>query len=79
MLVGLGRIFIMRFKILTHFIKGKISLSLMEIIVTIPKELKSLNMLVKLAKKKKEWNEGLKKVNLTLITMICCWVWIFSS
>jgi hypothetical protein len=69
----------MRFKILTHFIKGKISLSLMEIIVTIPKELKSLNMLVKLAKKKKEWNEGLKKVNLTLITMICCWVWIFSS
>jgi hypothetical protein len=58
MFVGLERSFKMKFKILTHFIKGKISLSLMEIILTIPKELESLNNLIKLAKKK--WDESLK-------------------
>jgi hypothetical protein len=58
MFVGLGRSFIMRFKILTHVIKGKISLSPMEIILTILKELESLKSIVKSAKKK--WDEGLK-------------------
>ncbi len=41
-------------------IKGKISLSPMETILTIPKELESLESLVKLTKKKKD--EGLKVV-----------------
>lgn len=58
MFVGLERSFKMKFKILIHFIKGKISLSLMEIILTIPKELESLKNLIKLAKKK--WDEGSK-------------------
>jgi hypothetical protein len=58
MLVGLGKRTILRFKILTNFIKGKISLSPMETILKILGELESLESLVKLAKKK--WDEGLK-------------------
>ncbi len=52
-------------KILTHFIKGKISLSPMETILTILGELESLESLVKLAKKKKD--EDLKSINLTKV------------
>lgn len=62
----------MRFKILINFIKGKISLSPMETILKILRELESLKSLVKLVQKK--WDEGLKWVNLTLTFMICCWV-----
>lgn len=61
----LGKGFAMRSKILTRFIKGKISLSPMETILTIPRELESLECLVKLAKKKRD--EGLKLVNLTKV------------
>ncbi len=42
-----------RFKILTHFIKGKISLTPIDTILTIPRELKYMEVLVKLTKKHK--------------------------
>ncbi len=41
-------------KILSHFIKGKISLSPMETILMIPGELEHLESLVKLARRKKD-------------------------
>jgi hypothetical protein len=41
-------------KILSHFIKGKISLSPMETILMIPGELEHLENLVRLAKRKKD-------------------------
>jgi len=43
-----------RSKILSHFIKGKISLSPMEKIFMIPRELKHLESLVRLARRKKD-------------------------
>jgi hypothetical protein len=43
-----------RSKILSHFIKGKISFSPMETILMIPRELEHLESLVKLAKHKKK-------------------------
>jgi hypothetical protein len=43
-----------RSKILSHFVKGKISLSPMEIILMIPRELEHLENLVKLARKKRD-------------------------
>ncbi len=44
---------LVRSKILSHFIKGKISLSLMETILKIPRKLKHLESLMKLAKCKR--------------------------
>ncbi len=41
-------------KILSHFIKGKIALSPMEIVLMIPRELEHLENLVKLARRKKD-------------------------
>jgi hypothetical protein len=52
-------------KILHHFIKGKISLSPMETILAIPNELESLEIMVKLARKKHD--EGTKTTNLTKV------------
>jgi hypothetical protein len=49
-------------KILTHFIKGKISLSLMETILSISNKVEYLESLVKLARKKRD--ESLKIINL---------------
>jgi hypothetical protein len=43
-------------KISTHFIKGKISLSLMETILSIHSELEYLESLVKLTRKKRDDN-----------------------
>ncbi len=43
-----------RSKILSHFIKGKISLSPMETIIMIPGELEHLESLVKLARRKRD-------------------------
>jgi hypothetical protein len=43
-----------RSKILSHFVKGKISLSPMETIIMIPDELEHLENMVKLARKKKD-------------------------
>jgi len=52
-------------KVLHHFIKGKISLSLMETILTIHDELKYLESMVKLAKSKHD--EGTKTINFTKV------------
>ncbi len=43
-----------RSKILSHFIKGKISLTPMETVMMIPGELEHLESLVKVARKKKD-------------------------
>jgi hypothetical protein len=51
---GAGRDTSVRSKILSHFIKGKISLSPMETIMMIPGELEHLESLVKLARRKKD-------------------------
>jgi predicted aspartyl protease len=51
---GAGRDTLVRSKILSHFIKGKISLSLMETILMIPGELEHLESLVKLARRKRD-------------------------
>jgi hypothetical protein len=51
---GVNRETSVRFKILSHFIKGKISLSPMETVLMIPGELKHLESLVKLARRKKD-------------------------
>jgi hypothetical protein len=45
---------IVRSKILSHFIKGKISLSPMETILMIPRKLEHLESLVKLARRRKD-------------------------
>jgi hypothetical protein len=43
-----------RSKILSHFIKGKISLSPMETIMMIPRELEHLESLVQLARRRRD-------------------------
>ncbi len=52
--VGTNRDASVRSKILSHFVKGKISLSPMETILMIPSELEHLATLVKLARKKRD-------------------------
>ncbi len=52
--VGVRRDTFVRSKILSHFIKGKISLSPMETILIIPGELEHLESLVKLARRKRD-------------------------
>jgi hypothetical protein len=51
---GVSRETIVKSKILSHFIKGKISLSLMETILMIPGQLEHLESLVKLARRRKD-------------------------
>jgi predicted aspartyl protease len=52
--VGANRDIAVRSKILSHFIKGKISLSPMETILMIPGELEHLESLVKLARRRRD-------------------------
>jgi hypothetical protein len=52
--IGAGRDASVRSKILSHFIKGKVSLSPMETILMIPGELEHLESLVKLARRKRD-------------------------
>jgi hypothetical protein len=52
--IGVKRETTVKSKILSHFIKGKISLSLMETILIIPGELEHLESLVKLARRRKD-------------------------
>jgi predicted aspartyl protease len=52
--IGVNRETSVRSKILSHFIKGKISLTPMETILMIPRELEHLKSLVKLARRKKD-------------------------
>jgi hypothetical protein len=51
---GVNRENSVRSKILSHFIKGKISITPMEIVLMIPGELEHLESLVKLARRKKD-------------------------
>ncbi len=51
---GVSRETTVKLKILSHFIKGKISLNPMETILMIPGELEHLESLVKLARRKKD-------------------------
>jgi predicted aspartyl protease len=53
-----------RSKILSHFIKGKISLSPMETVMMIPGELEHLENLVKVARKKKDAEAGSTQVSM---------------
>jgi hypothetical protein len=59
--MDVGKNLIMNFNTFTHFIKGKISLPPMETILAILRKLESLEILVMLARKKRD--EGLKIVN----------------
>jgi hypothetical protein len=52
--VGMSRDVSVKSKILSHFIKGKISLSPMETVLMIPGELEHLESLVKLARRKRD-------------------------
>ncbi len=52
--IGLEKEVVVRSKILTHIIKGKISFTPMETILTLPRELKYLERLVKLARRQKD-------------------------
>jgi hypothetical protein len=70
-----GKNSIVRSKILNHFIKGKISLSPMEIILAIIGELDSLKSLVKVIREKHD--EGLKTSNLTKVERLHV-IWIIN-
>jgi predicted aspartyl protease len=52
--LGAGRDVAVRSKILSHFIKGKVSLSSMETILLVPGELEHLESLVKLARRRRD-------------------------
>jgi len=52
--LGADRNAVIRSKILSHFIKGKISLSPMETILMIPGELEHLESLVKLVRRRRD-------------------------
>jgi hypothetical protein len=57
-------------KILAHFIKGKISLSPMETILMIPRELEHLESLVRLAKRKKDSEANENQVSMVSVAPI---------
>ncbi len=65
MSIGLEKDATIRFKILTHFIKGKISLTPMETILTILGELEYLEGLVKLARRQKNEEHRIFSTNAT--------------
>jgi len=68
--IGLDGSVNVRSKIISHnFIKGKISLSPMEMIFTIPKELKYLEGLVKLVRKKKMQNNQMTTIAIVVLTL----------
>jgi len=52
--VGANREESIKSKILSHFVKGKVSLTPMETVMMIPRELEHLENLVKVARKKKD-------------------------
>ncbi len=55
---GMSREAPVKSKILSHFIKGKVSLSPMETVLMIPGELEHLENLVKLARRKRDSESG---------------------
>ncbi len=64
--LGADRDATVKSKILSHFIKGKISLSPMETIITIPGELEHLESLMKLARRRKN-----SEANENQVLMVC--------
>jgi len=66
MRIGLEKEVTLRSKILIHFIKGKISLTLVEVILIIPRELEYLEGFVKLARRHK--NEDNKSTSISTMT-----------
>jgi predicted aspartyl protease len=52
--IGMNRENVVRSKILSHFIKGKVSLTPMETVMMIPSELEQLENLVKVARRRKD-------------------------
>jgi len=65
--IGAIREAIVKSKILSHFIKGKISLSPMETILMIPGELEHLESLVKLARRRKDSEANENQVSLVSV------------
>jgi predicted aspartyl protease len=61
--IGANREEYVRLKILSHFVKGKISLTPMETVMMIPGELEHLENLVKVARKKKDAHVGTTQVS----------------
>jgi len=64
---GVNREKSVRSKILSHFIKGKISLTPMETVMMIPRELEHLESLVKVARKKKDAEAAGNKISMVLV------------
>jgi predicted aspartyl protease len=56
-----------RSKILSHFIKGKVSMTPMEIVLMIPRELEHLENLVKVARKKKDAEAANNQVSMVSV------------
>jgi len=65
---GMNRENSVKSKILSHFIKGKISLTPMETVLMIPGELEHLENLVKVARKKKDVEAANNQVSMVLTT-----------
>jgi len=55
-------------KILSHFIKRKVSMTPMEIVLMIPRELEHLENLIKVARKKKDVEATNNQVSMVLVT-----------
>jgi predicted aspartyl protease len=66
--IGMNRENSVRSKILSHFIKGKISLMPIETVLMIPRELEHLESLVKLARRKKDAEVVNEKVSMVSTT-----------
>jgi predicted aspartyl protease len=62
--LGAGRDVAVRSKILSHFIKGKVSLSPMETILLVPGELEHLESLVKLAQRRRDFEANESPVSM---------------
>jgi hypothetical protein len=67
--MGVNRNTIVRSKILSHFVKGKISLSPMETVLMIPGELEHLEGLVKLAPRKKDSKSVNEQVSIASLVL----------
>jgi hypothetical protein len=65
---GMNRENFVKSKILSHFIKGKISLTPMETMLMIPGELEHLENLVKVARKKRDAEATNNRVSMVSVT-----------
>ncbi len=67
---GVNREDSIRSKILSHFVKGKISLTPMEIVMMIPGELEQLENLVKVARRKKDVEVASNQVTMVSVALM---------